>query len=327
MIYTGTGKVRWNMKKILCLLLLILPIVACSQKDQSKPLVTIDGYTITLQEFNSELDKIPVNMKMMVATQNGKKSFLDRLIVKKLLLKEAAKENLEKSKEFQDRLGDIKEQLLIESLLKKKLMTDSKLTDEELNKYYEGHKDEFKKPPEMDTSQIVVKTEKEAKEIQAKLTAGEDFPELARKYSLDPAAKASGGRVGYQPKGSLIPEYEAAASKLTKPGQVSPSIKTQLGYHIIRLEGIKPPQQVPFAEVKDFIKQKLAQERQQEVLEKYIESLRQANKITINEELLKEEGKKPEGAAKTEQQKTDSSAKSEQPASSEPKKEEAPPKK
>ena len=187
------------MKKTICFLLLLLALVACSQKDQGKPLVTIDDYTITTQEFNSELDKIPVNMKMAVATQNGKKSFLDRLIVKKLLLREASKENIEKSKEFQDRLGDIKEQLLIESLLKKKVMTDSKLTDEELNKYYESHKDEFRKPQEIDTSQIVVKTDQEAKEIKAKLAAGEDFAELAKKFSLDPTARTSGGKVGFHP--------------------------------------------------------------------------------------------------------------------------------
>jgi peptidyl-prolyl cis-trans isomerase C len=320
---------RWKMKKTVCFLLLLLPLVACSQKDQGKPLVTIDDYTITTQEFNSELDKIPVNMKMAVATQNGKKSFLDRLIVKKLLLREAAKENIEKSKEFQDRLGDIKEQLLIESLLKKKVMTDSKLTDEELNKYYESHKAEFKKPQEIDTSQIVVKTEQEAKEIKAKLAAGEDFAELAKKFSLDPTARTTGGKVGFQPKGALIPEYDAAAFKLQKPGQISPIVKTQFGYHIIRLEGVKPPQQVPFAEVKDFIKQKLAQERQQEVLEKYIDGLKKASKISINEELLKEEGKKPEGATQTEQQKAEPGAKVGTPAAPEqaPKKEGAAPKK
>ena len=87
----------------------------------------------------------------------------------------------------------------------------------------------------------------------------------------------------------VLPEYEAAAFKLTKVGQISPITKTQFGYHIIRLEGVKPPQYVPFAEVKEFIKQQLMQEKQKEVLDKYIEDLKKGSKITINEALLKDQ--------------------------------------
>ena len=107
----------------------------------------------------------------------------------------------------------------------------------------------------------------------------------------------TGGEVGFHPKGTLLPEYEAAAFKLTKVGQTSGIVKTQFGYHIIRLEGAKPPAYVSFEEVKDFIKQQLMQERQKEVFEKYIEDLKKNAKININEALLKDEkpaaGEKP----------------------------------
>ncbi len=99
------------MKKYLIFLVLFLPLIACSKKDDGKSIATVDGEKITVQEFNAELDKIPMNMKMLVATQSGKKDFLNRLIVKKLLLKQAKKENVDKDKAFQDRLADIKEQL------------------------------------------------------------------------------------------------------------------------------------------------------------------------------------------------------------------------
>lgn len=286
------------MRKCLIFLFLLLPLFACSKKEEGKTLATIDGDSITLQEFNSELDKIPMNMKMLVASQSGKKNFLDRLVVKRLLLKEAKKENIEKEKEFQDRLADIQEQLTIESLLKKKVNVESKFTDEDLTKYYEAHKEEFKKEQEIATRQIVLKSEQEAKEVQARVAKGEDFGELAKKYSIDPSAKATGGDIGYHPKGTLIPEYEQAAFKLTKVGQVSPTVKTQLGYHIIKLEGVKPAAYLPFNEVKEPIRQKMAQEKQTEILEKYIEDLKKNTKIVINEDLLKEESKKTDAAAK-----------------------------
>ncbi len=277
------------MKKLCICLCLLLFVCACAKKEDSKVLVTIDNDKMTVQEFNKELDKIPVNMKMLVATQSGKKSYLDKLVVKKLLLREAGKEKMDTEKEFQERLADIKDQLLIESLLKKKIAADAKISDDDLKKYYEANKENFKREREISTRHILLKTEEEAKQVQGKLIKGEDFIELAKKYSIDPNAGATGGEIGFHPKGSLVPEYEAAAFKLTKVGQVSGIIKTQFGYHIIRLEGTKPPSYVPFDEVKDFIKQKILQEKQSELLEKYIDSLKKSAKITINEALLNED--------------------------------------
>ena len=277
------------MYKIFIGICIILSLLSCTKKESGKVLVTIDKDSITTDEFNKELDKIPMNMKMMVASESGKKSYLDRLIIKKLLMREATKSNIENEKEFQARLADIKEQLVIESLLKKKLNADAKLTDEELKKYYEANKEKFKKEKEINTRHILLKTEEEAKQIKEKLLSGEDFAELAKKYSIDPNAKSTGGEVGFHPKGTVLPEYEEAAFKLTKVGQVSNIVKSQFGYHIIRLEGAKPPAYVPFEEVKDFIKQQLVQERQKELIEKYIEDLKKTAKITINENLLKEE--------------------------------------
>ena len=307
------------MKKLLVCLFLALLVISCAKKDDGKVLATIDDDKITLQEFNKELDKIPMNMKMLVASESGKKNYLDRLVVKRLLMKEASKAKIEDDKEFQDRVKDIKEQLIIEALLKKKITADTQLSEDDLKKYYEEHKEDFKKDREINTRHILLKTEEEAKQVQAKLQKGEDFTELAKKYSIDPNVKQSGGEIGFQPKGSLIPEFENAAYKLNKVGQLSGIVKTQFGYHIIRLEGIKPPSYVPLEEVKDFIKQKNAQEKQKEVLEKYIEELKKNAKITINEALLKEEKAeppvKPEASEKgTPPQKIETPQKQEAPA-------------
>jgi len=287
------------MKNAVICLCLALCLFACDKKkDDSKVLVTINKDKVTMSEFNKELDKIPMNMKMMVASESGKKTYLDRLIIKKLLLAEAQKANIEKDKEFENRLAEIKEQLIIESLLKKKLTAGANISEEDLQKYYETNKDKFKKDREINTRHVLVKSEEEAKQVRDKLQAGEDFTELARRYSIDPNAKVTGGEVGFHPKGTLLPEYEAAAFKLTKVGQTSGIVNTQFGYHIIRLEGIKPPAFVPFADVKDFIKQQLMQEKQKEVLDKYIEDLKKNAKITINEDLLKDQA--PAGAVKPE---------------------------
>ena len=296
------------MKKLFICLLLLFFVISCSKKENGTVLATIDGEDISLQEFNKELDKIPANMKMLVATQTGKKNYLDRLIIKRLLLKEAKKEKVESEKDFQDRLSDIKDQLLIESVLKKKITADTKITDEDLKKYYDANKEAFKKDKEINTRHILLKSDEEAKQVLAKLQKGEDFAELAKKYSIDPQAAQSGGELGYHPKGTLMPEYEEAASKLAKVGQISGIVRTKYGFHIIKLEGTRPAAYVPFDEVKEFVKQKIAQEKQTELLDKYVNDLKKDAKITIKEELLKEE--KADGGAKPEaQDKSESAAK------------------
>ncbi|HOJ43480.1 MAG TPA: peptidylprolyl isomerase, partial [Syntrophorhabdaceae bacterium] len=241
------------------------------------------------------------NMKMMVATQSGKKNYLEKIIMKKLLLREAKKEDIEKNPEFQERLKDIKEQLVIEFLLKKKINVDAQITEDDLKQYYEKNKEAFKRDREINTRHILVNTEDEARQIKEKISKGEDFAELAKKYSIDPSAKANGGEIGFHPKGTLLPEYEAAAFKLNKVGQISDIVKTKFGYHIIKLEGIRPPSYMPYEEVKDYIKQKIAQEKQTQALEKYITNLKSTAKITINEDLLKDETQKaPDKQEKTE---------------------------
>lgn len=277
------------MKKLLLLLVVTFILFSCGKKDDSKVVAEINGDKITLQEFNRELDKIPMELKMFVATQMGKKNYLERLIVKRLLLMEAKKENIEKEKEYQERLSEIKEQLLIEMLLKKKLIKEVKIDEDEIKKYYEAHREEFKKPQEINTRHILLKSEQEAKQVQEKLTKGEDFIELAKKYSIDPSAKTTGGEIGFHPKGALVPEYEEEAFKLKRVGQISGIVKTRFGYHIIRLEGVKPASYASYDEVKELIKQRLIQERQGQLLENYLSELKKSAKIKINEEVFKEE--------------------------------------
>jgi EpsD family peptidyl-prolyl cis-trans isomerase len=280
------------MKKYLILLFLLLPLLGCSKKQEGAPIVTIDGEKVTLQQFNTELDKIPMNMKMAVASQSGKKEFLDKLIVRKLLVKEAKKAGIEKDKEFLNQLDELRETLIIQSLLKKKIPAETKSSDEELQKFYDANKEQFKRDKEVRARQIVVNSEAEAKEIQNKIAKGEDFAELAKRFSIDPSAKNSGGDTGYFPVNRLIPELREAVMKLSKVGQVSTPVKTKQGYLVImKLEGAREGGIVPFEEVKDFIKQKLSQDKQAEALKSYIEGLKKNAKIVINEDLLKSDTK------------------------------------
>ena len=137
----------------------------------------------------------------------------------------------------------------------------------------------------------MVKTREEAEEIKRRIAQGEDFAELARRYSISPTAKR-GGDLGYIERGQVGKEFERAAFSLKELGEVSDIVKTTFGYHIIRLEDRQEARQRTLDEVRDEIRQRLRERKRREILEGHLKELRQKYRVTIREELLEGEGQK-----------------------------------
>lgn len=172
--------------------------------------------------------------------------------------------------------AQVKDQLII-SKFKEKLTSDVKVTDDEVKKYYDENKEMFELPsPEIRASHILVDTEDEAKEILAKIKDGADFEELAKKYSKDPGSKELGGDLGYFAEGKMVPEFEEAAFAL-KPGEVSEIVKSEYGYHIIKVTGKRTS--LSFDDAKDYIKYNLESAKKDEEFAKYLEKWEKQSKI------------------------------------------------
>ena len=130
-----------------------------------------------------------------------------------------------------------------------------------------------------------MKSEAEAQNILDQIKKGGNFEELAKKHSVD-AAAAKGGDLGWFGKGSMIPDFEKVVFGM-KEGEISGIVKTQYGYHIIKLTGKRPAGTRSFEEAKDLIKAKLLPEKQQEIFAKLKEELKKNAKYTVNEDVLK----------------------------------------
>ncbi|NPB09248.1 MAG: peptidylprolyl isomerase, partial [Thermodesulfobacteria bacterium] len=111
-----------------------------------------------------------------------------------------------------------------------------------------------------------------AKKIREMALKGEDFAELAKKYSDDPGTKDKGGDLGFFTRGQMVKEFEEAAFSL-KPGEISQPVRTAFGYHIIKVEKKRPARQKSFEEVKDQIKEELLRQRQEERLKAALKEL------------------------------------------------------
>lgn len=111
------------------------------------------------------------------------------------------------------------------------LVSELKPTDDDLKKYYEEHPSQF---TIANVSHILVKTEEEAKKVRSRILAGEDFAKVAREVSIDPSAKENGGNLGNAPLSNYVPEFADAAVKIPL-GQLSDPVKTQYGYHVLKV--------------------------------------------------------------------------------------------
>lgn len=283
--------------KIITATLCIFALVGCQKgpagsttetKKEGQVMAEVNGRTITTGDYSREMKNLPEYLKSMATTPQGRKEMLDTMVIRELILQQASKEGLDKGPELAEKLEDLKKRLIVESYLKKRVETDAKVSDDDLKKFYEQNKDKFKTGEQVKASHILVKTEKEAKDILAQIKAGAKFEELAKKHSVDTSA-AQGGDLGWFSKGSMVPAFENAALAL-KEGQVSDVVKTDFGYHIIKLTGKRPAGIRPFEEVKDQIKAAIMPSKQQEIFQKIKEELKKDAKINIKEDVLNSMG-------------------------------------
>lgn len=129
--------------------------------------------------------------------------------------------------------ADLKEDIIAYLKTLKLLEPRIKVTEEDITTYFEENKDTLAQPEKVEASHILVADEATANEVKAKLDEGKDFAELAAEYSTDSSAQ-SGGKLGYFGKGDMVEPFEAAAFSL-EINEISDPVKSEFGYHIIKL--------------------------------------------------------------------------------------------
>ena len=177
---------------------------------------------------------------------------------------------------------EIKDRVLQEKLYEK-VTEDAKVTDQEIEEYYEKNKQQFTQPSSRDVSQILLgcqakqkakcaEAKAKADDLHQQLEGGASFAQLARQHSTDTSTAKNGGKLPVS-KGQTVPPFDKAAFAL-KVGAFSEPIKTQFGYHIIKANGpVKPEQATPLDDVKESIKQQLEQTEKNEALEKWLKDV------------------------------------------------------
>jgi len=165
-----------------------------------------------------------------------------------------------------DLMDDIEKNLYLKKLLEPRIP----ITEEEMKEYFEENKDSLGQEEEVKARHILVESEETALEVKKKLDEGEDFGELAKEYSTDTSNSQQGGDLGFFGKGKMVKEFEDAAFSL-EIGEISEPVKTEFGYHIIKVEDRKEAEEADFEKSKDEIKDMIFQERFQEAYDTWLQ--------------------------------------------------------
>lgn len=272
------------MKKAVFLIVIAL-LLGCA-KDKGEVLAKFKGGKVTSDEFKKELGKVPDFAKGIFESAEGKKRFLEDLISRELIYFDAKKKKIDKEKEYLDMVERFKRDALLEILLKREVEDKAKVDESELKAYYDSNPEEFRLNEEVRVSHILVKTDAEARDVINRLKGGTDFGKLAIELSQDPASAKKGGELGYFKRGKMVPEFERVAFKL-KQGEISEPVRTNFGYHIIKLTGRKQGQLVEYAKVTEVLRQRLLREKQKKIFEEWVAGLKKDAKIDINEKAFK----------------------------------------
>lgn len=236
------------------------------------------------REINQELRRAPREVQHILASKEGQKQFLDRLVRRELLLQEAEKQKIGERSEVVEQVAALRRELMLRAVLQEEVGAKVKVEEKEVQEYFTAHPEEFS-GDQVRARHILVKSEEEAKQVLERLAKKESFEELARTLSKDGATASKGGDLGYFAREQMVPEFARAAFAL-KPGEVSGVVKTPFGYHIIQVVDRKKGQPFTFEQVKEQLRRRLLDERQNQRFQEWIKGLETGAKITRDESLL-----------------------------------------
>jgi len=239
-------------------------------EDANPVLVKVNGAEIRQSDVTLAEEELgPSLAQMDPATK--KENVLAFLIDMKIVAKAAEARKIEDAEDFKARLAFTKNRLLMDNLLA--VEGKAAATPDAMKKVYDEAAKQIAGEQEVHARHILVETEDEAKAIEADLKKGADFATLAKTKSKDPGA-ADGGDLGFFTKDQMVPEFSAVAFAL-EPGKISDPVKSQFGWHIIKVEEKRARKAPDFEQVKPQIETYVTRKAQAE----YVGKLREAAKI------------------------------------------------
>ena len=276
-------------------------------------MITVNGKEISSEEYSRTCSTYMMQSGKQEITKDEKIAVANQLVNARLLL-DAGKESdvevtddeleenyanfkaqysseeefkaaLENVKDTEQSIKEkLKDNILLHKYLSEYFYSKPTVTNQDAENFYAENEKHFVTPDRVQASHILVKDEKAAEEVKSKLDAGGTFEDLAKEYSKCPSAE-KGGDLGLFGKGQMVAEFEKAAFSLNV-GETAGPVKTEFGYHMIKVTDKKKSEKQSFESVRDNIKAYLAKGIADQLVTEKITELREASEIVIDEDSL-----------------------------------------
>jgi len=255
---------------------LMIVVTGCS-KQEGTVAARVGDRSIMLEEIEDFFSRRGYRFASAEQELQAKRDLLDSLINQNLLIIGAFEHNLENQDEVLKVVEGERIKFLLEVLFDEKILSKAIPSESEIKDWYVRMGEEIK------ASHILVDSQAVAQEIIGKLKDGAVFEELAVEYSKDPGVKRNQGDLGWFTWGTMVDEFQNAAFQM-QPGEVSAPVKTEYGYHIIKLVDRRELEHRPsYAESKDQIRNLITERRKRTLMQDYVESVKKKYPITVEE--------------------------------------------
>ncbi len=258
----------------------LLVLNGCAKKGE-KIIARVGDHQITLSEFERRWEG-GVQKKFSSREQelDIRRKTLDLIIDDKLMIIGAYEQKLDESPDVKKQLEDGKPRSLLQVLYEKEVKEKAEVSKAEVKRYYDQLKFEVR------ARHILVNTEEEAKKVKEELDKGSDFAQLAKEKSIDPRTKDKGGDLGFFKWGKMVGPFQEVAFRL-KPGGVSPPVKSQFGWHIIKVEEKREAKREPFDKMQSQIESQLKGNKQRERVGEYMDQVKERANLNFVPKALK----------------------------------------
>ena len=238
----------------------------------NKILATVGGMAITeadVNEFIAGLGQRGAGYN----SPEGRKMVLGQLIDTKLILLDAKRNLLEGEAGFREQLAKLKDNLLVNYSIEKTIASVAAVSDKEVEEFYNANPEQFAAGESVNASHILVDSEEKALKILDEIKGGKSFEDAAKEYSTCPSGK-NGGNLGDFGRGQMVPEFDSAVFAMEIGAITETPVKTQFGYHLIKLNSKSEGGATPLEEVREGLRSMLYSEKQKKAYQSKINQLK-----------------------------------------------------
>jgi tetratricopeptide (TPR) repeat protein len=248
--------------------------------DTSPVLVRISGQALTAEDVRSRLEEIPESARGTFSTPEGRQQLLDRMVEERVWLITAQANGVADRPQVKQQLAQQRRDLLIRTYLNEAMLASPAPPDSEAHAYYDAHLNEYRTQAGVSLRHVQTKTEPQARQVLKLAQGGQDWAKLVQKYSVDTLTRAQGGSLGTVTREGLFSTLGrqpalAESAFVLGAGKIGGPFRTDRGWHVLKVEELRPEGARPFESVRPMILRQLGNQRGQEFYRQLLERARQ----------------------------------------------------